>query len=159
MHYWALGLSTGDGVNKQRGLRHRGAGLSPRSTLTDRLKARLKCVGCGDLYWKSFTHLFPQGLCPSTTEAPQTLAAPSQSLLWLFGHIRQQRIFFIFFLNAQKSHSAHHTEDRGAFFPPPGFNKRGLLMYIFIFKNCSNYWQQRAPGNREPYSSYRKPTK
>lgn len=89
MYSWALSLSTGDGVNKRSGLRHRGAGLSPRSTLTDRLKARLKCVGCGDLYWKSFTLLFPQGLCPSTTEAPQT---KSQSLFWLFGHIRQQRI-------------------------------------------------------------------
>lgn len=73
MYYWALSLWTTDKLNKQRGLRRRTADLSSQSTLTDRPGAQPKCVGCRDLYWKSFSHLFPQGFCPSTTDAPQTL--------------------------------------------------------------------------------------
>lgn len=73
MYYWALSLWTRDKLNKQSSLRCRTADLSSQSTLTDRPEAQLKCVGCRDLYWKSFSHLFPQGFCPSTTDAPQTL--------------------------------------------------------------------------------------
>lgn len=47
--------------------------MSSQSTLTDRPEAQPECVGCRDSYWKSFSHLFPQGFCPSTTaDALQT---------------------------------------------------------------------------------------
>lgn len=86
MYYWAR-LE----INIQNILRHCRAGLSSRSTWTDRLKGQLKCVGWADFYWKSFSHLFPQGFCPSTREALQTYRAQSQSLFWLFGHILQKK--------------------------------------------------------------------
>lgn len=73
MYYWALSLWTRDKLNKQSDLRRRTADLSSQSTLTEQPEAQPECVGCRGLYWKSFSHLFPQGFCPSTTEALQTL--------------------------------------------------------------------------------------
>lgn len=98
---------------------------------TDRLKGRLKCAGCADFYWKSFSHLFPKGFCPSTREALWPVR--DQPFLSVRIHLTTKRV-----KGYKRTQQLVHSESVEDCYHFWDLAKRGF------FGHCNLHWKDRT---------------